>query len=357
MASAQKLPSGSYRCRATVTVNGKKITQAFTVSPNETFGDWKKAKALAELKAREWIMHKEREQIISQTVELALSGYIEDRSKVLSPSTLHSYNEMVKYFDSIKDMYTSDVTTQVIQRLINDMALDVSPKTIRNRIGFLTAVLDYAGNDKKFKLRYPKKQKRELRTPDHEEVHRLIENADEKLKPIIVIAALGGLRRGEIAGLKQKDILRDMSMIYVHADIVRAPDNTMVYKDIAKTAGSTRSVHLSPKIIDMLPKSDDPESFVFNLSPTAISRRFEKLRDKLKIDCSLHDLRHYATSMRSDLGIDEKYIRDELGWTTSSQVYSEVYNNPLKSTSKKYIQMTNSFIDERFGDLLEQKSS
>ena len=354
MAKAQKLPSGSYRCKATVTVNGKQITQSFTVSPKETMGDAKKAKALAELKAREWLTHKEKEQIFSQTVESAINGYIEDRCKILSPSTIHSYLEMVKYFDSIKDMYTCDVTTQVIQRLINDMVLDVSPKTIRNRIGFLIAVLDYAGNEKKFKLRYPQKKKRELRTPDHADVHKLIEYADEKLKPIIVIAALGGLRRGEIAGLKQKDIIRDMSMIYVHADMVRSPGNKFVYKDLAKTAASTRSVHLSPKIIDLLPTSEDPESFVFNLSPTAISRRFEKLRDKLKIDCSLHDLRHYATSMRSDLGIDEKYIRDELGWTSKSQVYSEVYNNPLKSTSKKYIQMTNSFIDERFGDLMAQ---
>lgn len=352
MANAKKLPSGAYRCRATVTVNGQKLTRSFTVSPKECGGDSKKAQKMAEVKAREWQINKEKEQLFCQTVGDAMRAYIDDRSRVLSPASIQSYNSLIQYFDSIKDMYASDVTVQIVQRLINEMTLEVSPKTVSNRIGFLMSVLDYAGNDKKFKLRYPAKQVRELKTPDHDEVYELIKNADEIIKPVVILAAFGGLRRGEIAALKQKDILRDMHMIHVHADFVRGPDNIFVYKDHAKTVKSTRTVHLSKSIIDLLPCSDDPESFVFDLSPTRITRRFERLRNKLGLKCAFHDLRHYATSMRSDLGIDEKYIRDELGWTYSSAVYSEVYNNPLKSTSKKYIQMTNSFIEENFGDVI-----
>ena len=59
MAKAERLNSGSYRCRATKTINGKKVTKSFTVSPNECGGDWKKAKKKAENMANNWILDAE----------------------------------------------------------------------------------------------------------------------------------------------------------------------------------------------------------------------------------------------------------------------------------------------------------
>lgn len=361
MADAKRLPSGSWRCRAKKVIDGQTVTKSFTVSPDEFGGDprtaSKKAKDKAELLARNWRLTQERYERESPIVSDALLKYIDERSKVLSPVSVKTYLAYIPYFDNIKDMYVSDVDTPTVQRLINDMAVCVAPKTIKSRIGFLLSVLDYAGNDRRFKLRYPQAKKRELTTPDHEDVYRLIAAADSKIKPVICLAAFGTLRRGEIAALKQKDISRDMRLISVHADMVLDKDNHFVYKDMPKTYGSVRSVQLPEDIIRLLPESDNPEDFVFSLSPTAITRRFEKLRDRLGLhEIRFHDLRHFAASFRSDLGIPQKYIEFDGGWTSESKTLSSVYDNVLASSRKKYSQMVNEFIDDKFGDAIRISS-
>lgn len=355
MASTDRLPSGAYRCRATATINGKKVTKSFTVHPDATGGNAKKAKAKAEMLASEWRLSQHKEMVISPILSTAFDNYIEDRSNVLSPVTIKTYLAYIPYFDSIKDYYVTDVDSQIVQRLINDMAVSVSPKTIKSRIGFLLSVLDYAGNDRRFKLRYPQAIKRELTTPDLDDVYLLIQSADEIIKPVVCLAAFGGLRRGEIAALKQKDISRDMHLVSIHSDMVLNKDNKFVYKEMPKTADSVRSVELPADIIDLLPYSSDPEAFVFNLSPTAITRRFERLRDRLCLKVRFHDLRHFAASFRSDIGVPRKYIED-LGWSSDSKVLAQVYDNPLKSSRKKYVAMTNDFIEDKFGEVIRSIS-
>ena len=361
MADAKRLPSGSWRCRAKKVINGQTIVKSFTVSPDEFGGDTrtasKKAKDKAELMAREWQLSQEKTFRESAILSDALLKYIDDRSQVLSPVSVKTYLAYIPYFDSIKDMYVSDIDTPVVQRLINDMAVQVSPKTIKSRVGFLLSALDYAGNDRKFKLRYPQAIKRELTTPDHDDIIRLLTAADDIIKPVICLAAFGTLRRGEIAALKQTDISRDMRIISVHADMVLNKDNQFVYKPMPKTSGSYRSVLLPGDIIDLVPRSDDPDAFVFSLSPTAITRRFEKLRKKVGLDhIRFHDLRHFSASFRSDIGVPKKYIEIEGGWTEDSKVMSSVYDNPLESSRKKYAQMVNEFIDDKYGDAIRMSS-
>lgn len=349
MASATKLSSGAWRCRPTITIGGKKVTKSFTVHPRSCGGDSRKAKAKAELLAREWQIAHEDRITSGDTVEGALAAYIEDRSSVLSPSTLLSYNEMVKYFDPIRHMYVSDVDTPTIQRIINDMAVQVGSKTIKNRIGLLLSALDYAGSDRKFKLRYPQKVKKDPLTPDVDEVIMLLKECDQELKPVICLAAFGTLRRGEIAALKQKDISRDMCLVSVHADMVLDEHRNFVYKEIPKTSGSIRSVTLPRDIIDLLPRGDDPEAFLFSMTPSAMTMRFIKLRNRLGLRCSLHSLRHFAASFRSDIGIPRKYIEDVGGWEAGSKILTGTYDNVLKGSKKKYAVMVNNYIEETFG--------
>ena len=63
MANAQKLPSGAWRTQATKTINGKKVRKSFTVTAEECGGDSKKAKALSERNAREWVL-KDRKSVV-----------------------------------------------------------------------------------------------------------------------------------------------------------------------------------------------------------------------------------------------------------------------------------------------------
>lgn len=351
MAKAKLLPSGAYRVQATRIINGKRIVKSFTVNPKETQGDWRMAKKKAELLAQEWQLSTDRELSSAATVLKALNNYIDSRRKVLSPRTIADYEKMMKFYGSMLDMVATDVTSADIQALINEWSVDLSKKTITNRVNFLTAALDLAGVDKRFKLRFPKSISKEVQAPDIDDLKLILMNCSDRFKPLILLAAFGSLRRGEIAALKQKDILRDLSSIHVHADMVQSSEG-IIYKDMPKTAGSVRVIQLPKNIIELLPFSDDPEAFVFDYTINAITSEFTRLRNKCSLDCSFHTLRHFAASFRSDLGIPSKYIEEVGGWKNESSVLKKVYDNKLNSSRKKYGQMAADYFEEQFRDVL-----
>lgn len=351
MAQAKKLPSGAYRVQATRIINGKRIVKSFTVHPRDTMDDWRLAKKKAELLAQEWQLSIDKELSSAATVLKALNNYIDSRRKVLSPRTIADYEKMMKFYGSMLDMVATDVTSADIQALINEWSVDLSKKTITNRVNFLTAALDLAGVDKRFKLRFPKSISKEVQAPDIDDLKLILMNCSDRFKPLILLAAFGSLRRGEIAALKQKDILRDLSSIHVHADMVQSSEG-IIYKDMPKTAGSVRVIQLPKNIIELLPFSDDPEAFVFDYTINAITSEFTRLRNKCSLDCSFHTLRHFAASFRSDLGIPSKYIEEVGGWKNESSVLKKVYDNKLNSSRKKYGQMAADYFEEQFRDVL-----
>ena len=345
MANARLLPSGAYQTRATKVINGKKVTKCFTVHPKETKGNGRKAKDQSEMLARQWRLSVEDSEIYGLKVRDAMEQFLQDRSKVLSPSTITNYKRLLPLFEPIADICVDDIKTADIQPLVNEWSISVRAKTIKNRISFLLSALDYADCDKRFKLRYPPTTSKVILSPDLEDVQMLINAAPEDFKPILYLAAFGGLRRGEIVALKQKDISRDMNTVFVHADIV-LDGNKWVYKPLTKN-DTSGVIGLSREIINALPYSEDPEAYLFDLNPNMVSHRYDKLTKKLGFNYNFHSLRHFAASFRSDIGIPSKYIEEGLRWK-SSRMLKEVYDNPLESSRKKYTQMANRYIEENF---------
>ena len=350
MANARKLPSGAWRTQVKKTINGEKVVKSFTVHPKDCKGDSRKAKDQSELLARQWRLSAEDAEVNGLKVRDAMEQFIKDRSKVLSPSTITNYKRLIPYFEPIMDICVDDIKTSDIQPLVNEWSISVRAKTIKNRVSFLLSSLDYVECDKKFRIRYPKSDSKKIESPDLADVQMIIQNAPEDLKPILCLAAFGGLRRGEIAGLKGKDILRDLHSVYVHADVV-LDDKKYVYKPFTKNT-LAGTIQLPKFVIDMLPEVEDPEEFIFDLNPNMISHRYDILKRKLGFEYNFHSFRHFAASFRSDLGIPRKYI-EELGrWESGSSTLDRVYDNTLNSSRKKYTQMANKFIEENFRDII-----
>lgn len=346
MANARLLPSGAYQTRATKVINGKKVTKCFTVHPKETKGNGRKAKDQSEMLARQWRLSVEDSEIYGLKVRDAMEQFLQDRSKVLSPSTITNYKRLLPLFEPIADICVDDIKTADIQPLVNEWSISVRAKTIKNRVSFLLSALDYVECDKKFRIRYPNSPSKEIKAPDTEDIKMLLDNAPNDLKPILYLAAFGALRRGEIAALKQKDISRDMCTVHTHADMV-LDDNRWVYKPFPKNA-LAGVVQLPKFIIDMLPCSSDPEAYVFDMNPNMISHRYDNLKKRLGFSFNFHSLRHFAASFRSDLGIPRKYIEEVGRWESGSATLTRVYDNTLASTRKKYTQMANRYIEDNF---------
>jgi hypothetical protein len=177
MANARLLPSGAYQTRATKVINGKKVTKCFTVHPKETKGNGRKAKDQSEMLARQWRLSVEDSEIYGLKVRDAIEQYIQDRSKVLSPSTITNYKRLIPLFESVLDICVDEIKTADIQALVNAWSISVRAKTCRNRISFLLSALDYVECDKKFRIRYPNSPSKEIKAPDTEDVKMLLDNA------------------------------------------------------------------------------------------------------------------------------------------------------------------------------------
>lgn len=352
MAKAIKLASGSFRCQVCSTIDGERVRKSFTVSPADCPGSSGReksliAKRLAEKMADEWLLTAEKNAHMT-TVEQAINSYINDRSNILSVSTLADYKRMPNHFKDILEMDVRDVSSKVLQGIINRMSLDLNSRTIKNRIFFLIACLDYSGIETKFKLRFPQAIKKELNPPEKEEMHRLLAAAEGEMKIIIILAAFYTLRRGEIAGLCGEDILSDLGEIYVHSSRVKNSEHEWIRRKMPKNLSSVRTVRLAPEIMELLPKVEK-EEFLFSLNPDQISKRFQTLKKKTLVNCRFHDLRKYAASTRSEI-MPSKYVEADGGWKKDSGVLKTIYDKPFQKSRLDYSKKYNDSILSEYGN-------
>ena len=126
---AKKLPSGSWNVQ--VMVDGKRVSVTAS-SEKEAI-----AKA-AEIKAG----LKEKTISTSMTVGAAIDRYIESKDTVLSPSTINGYKKLRKsVLQDIMELNVASLTSERVQRAVNRMARDKSPKYVRNDYGLFTAAM------------------------------------------------------------------------------------------------------------------------------------------------------------------------------------------------------------------------
>ncbi len=126
----QRLPSGQYRCQ--VMVAGKRVSVV------DADPDVCQAKAVAIKTA----LLQESKRPESLTVGEAIDRYIESKDSVLSPATIYGYKKLRKNtMQGIIKTPLSALTQEKVQREMNTMAKTLSPKTIRNAHGLLSAAL------------------------------------------------------------------------------------------------------------------------------------------------------------------------------------------------------------------------
>ena len=157
MATAKKLPSGSWRVRVYVgkDISGKNIYKSFTAS----------TKKEAEYQAAEFVLHKNIKATspLSMTLGEAMSAYCELKAAVLSPSTMRGYKSIINsHLKNLQPVQLDKLTRDMIQKEINNECSGRSAKTIRNIHGFLSAVLQEFYPEFLLNTALPKKEKKEI---------------------------------------------------------------------------------------------------------------------------------------------------------------------------------------------------
>lgn len=326
MPTAKKLPSGSWRVLAYAgkDAQGKRKYESFTAP----------TKREAERLAAQWQLTLEERSTQAPTVEEQLQNYIDTCSGVLSPRTVAEYRKLAaRYYETIASVRLNRLTSDQVQRLVSTLALDHSPKTVRNVYGLLTAALRAWNPERRLNIKLPKKQKTEIEIPTADQVDLLTSSADAVLRPAIVLASTMGLRRSEICALTWSCVRKEG--LRISQALVKDEHHEFVTKSPKSTAGY-RTLPIPLPALPYLTKPQDaaPGDRIVPLTPDALTRRFERLCASLGLSLRFHALRHYYASVLLSLGVPDKYAMARMGHATPNMI-KNVYQHLMADKDKE----------------------
>lgn len=335
MAKAEKR-AGKWRVRvySHTTPDGKKHYESFTASTKQE----------AELLAAKFKNNKPSNDLFDMTIAQAIDKYIESKTNVLSPSTIRGYRQLQnRYYEDIGKLKVKKVTSTDLQYFVSGLASSLSPKTIRNVYGLISSSIALFAPEKVFNVTLPMKNVSLSDSPSQEQIMILFNDADTWLKKCIALGAFGGMRRGEIASIKYKDIKGNQ--LYIHSDFVLNERNEWIYKEMPKTVKSVRMVKLPDKVIELL-GSGKPNDYIIGANPDKITKAFRRLKQKHGINIRFHDTRRFYASMCAILGIPDIVTANLGGWENDSNILKKTYQGNIKSIADGYSnQLTKHFDD------------
>ena len=328
MAKAKRLPSGNYRCRVS-------FTDEFGVRHAESFTE--ETAKLAEAKAAMWKAGMlERDKNLSHMpLGDAIDQYIEVcRATGISPSTIRSYVSYRKNaYGLLLKRRIDRIMLKDIQMWIVDRAKVASPKTVKNNLVLISAVLKANQISLDFSLlKLPKAQRTEMEIPSDQQIISLLDDVydDDDMYIAISLAALMGLRRSEICALRWSDITVSGDTAYLCVDKALVLDEDGVHVDKApKTQAGSRVLVIPSALYDELKRRRQLRPTIVSISPNAITERYMRLSDRLNVPRRFHNLRHYHASVMLREGVPEKYITADMGHASFDMV-KRVYGHVME---------------------------
>lgn len=317
MATAKKLPSGSWRVNLYIGKDdkGKRIYKSFTA-------DTKKE---AEFLAASYNL-KRKETPKDITVGDAIDGYIASKENVLSPTTIGGYKELRRNkLQAIMNIPLSKIDNITIQSTINREATRLSPKTLRNAHGLLSAALAMYLPDFTLHTTLPAKQHKIKDLPTPEQVISAVSGTDIEL-PVLMAIWLG-LRMSEVRGVRYKDIVDGVLTVQ---NVRIKYGNQVIEKQQTKTYNSTRQLVVPPYLLDMIGIGDSNE-YVIQIAACTLTKKLKRIvYQETGKYITFHDLRHINASVMLSLGIPDKYAMERGGWASNNtlkSVYQHTFSN------------------------------
>lgn len=300
----RKLPSGSWNCR--IMVDGQ--------SYSFTHSDKKTALRMASDFADDY-----RRKMDNPTLLERMREYVAENEERLSPSTVRSYNGMIRMIEERSPRIANKRLSAITEQDVSDIVRPLRTlKTKRNYVNFIHACTGKSAG------KLTGVSSKRVHVPTELEVKGLLQIfRNTELEVPIMLAAYGGLRRGEICALRMSDI--DGDFVHISRAVVRDPSGEWVTKD-PKTASSVRSVLLPHFVIERI----QAQGYITHLLPSQVSNRFWKKQRNLGIPpYCFHSLRHFHASYLHYLNIPDAYIMQRGGWSTPS-VMQSIYRHALE---------------------------
>ena len=282
-----------------------------------------------------------------------LDRWLEECERLgLSPPTVRNYRSQVN--GTIRPRLGKLKLHQLTPKHLDDLYGTLkdagkSPKTVRNVHAILSAALHQAvrwgwlRENIAERAKPPRVSNRRVTAPAVDVVQQVIEEAerrDPRLAPLLMLAALTGMRRGELCALRWSDVNLDVGVLDVARSLVVAPGG--LAEKSTKTDRS-RKVALDPVGIALLTahrkRVEDwiaeaggalaDDAFVFSpyvegvtpFRPDNVTSFFIRVRDAVGApDVRLHDLRHSTATQLIHAGMDIRTVADFLSDETDCEL-------------------------------------
>ena len=255
----------------------------------------------------------------------AIDNYIKDNDAVLSPSTVNAYKSYRK--TRFKKYMEKDVSEINWQRMVNEEAKLVKPKTVHNAWRLVTGALSHA-NVEFTPVNLPQKVKAERQWLDYDQIKTFCGVIKGKPYELGALLALNGLRRSELLHLTADDVDTDNGIIHVRGASVIGLNNKLTDKQTNKNQTSTRDVHIViPRLNELI---RGKEGRLITTNPTTLYGLINGLCEKHGLpQVGVHGLRHSFASLAYHLNWSEATTMREGGWSnpdTVHRIYTHLAN-------------------------------
>ncbi len=287
----------------------------------------------------------------------------EEKQKRISLNSMTSYtakvNEIISEFG---DLPVADLTVQRIYKwLTKKAAQGFAQRGINDRKSVLNGIMQHAiasGDitDNPVKSVPPVKgETAKKRHPASDQDVALIEahKTDSLIARLYYFLEYTGCRIGECVVLQEKDIDREAHTASIYKDLAFDGQDPVV-KDSAKTESGTRTILLFDNVLEILPKYEDPETFIF--FPDGLPRKspyetaLKRYRKETGVTATAHQMRHTFAGIMHSAEIDAKDTQTVMGHS-SIIVTQDIYTEIEKQHTAKILTKANKYVmEQRLGE-------
>jgi integrase len=282
-----------------------------------------------------------------------------DSKHKLEPSTRARYQVVLDTaITKYADMALGDISRQFVSEWVADLSVDLAPASVHKTIGVLRQVLAMAVKDNRLAMNpvdgveLPPVKTIEQRFLTLEQLHTLADAADVH-RPLVYVLGTGGLRFGEVAELRWRDIALDSLRMRITRSVTLVNG---VFVVGSPKNGNARTVSLPAFVADLLTPGDldglvFPDSAGGYMRGSNVRRRWwstavatAQLFPRIVTDTAgeqtvvynfkLHELRHTAASLAIQAGANIKALQNMLGHESAGLTldrYGHLYESDVEA--------------------------
>lgn len=185
--------------------------------------------------------------------------------------------------------------------------------------------------------RLPPKKAKEMQVLTQAEILRFLNQAKEEgYYELFLLELTTGMRRGEIVGLKWRDLNIQTGELHISRQVIKAGKSSEI--SAPKTKSSIRTILLPPQLVAILTELKQRSSGEWMFpspvnegeprNPTALFHRFQLILERSHCKkIRFHDLRHTFATMALENGMDIKTLSAMIGHVsteTTLNIYSHI---------------------------------